>query len=46
MDNILEEEYTERLFTNHNSDSNIIKKLKKVKSPSVIVLLSNKLNMK
>ena len=41
MNDIMEEEYTERLFRGHNADNNSIKKLRKVKSPSMILLISN-----
>ena len=41
MNDIMEEEYTERLFRGHNVVNNSIKKLRKVKSPSMIFLISN-----
>ena len=34
-------EYTERLYRNHIINNEIAQKLKKVKSPSLIILLSN-----
>ena len=41
FDTILTNEYTERLYRNHIIQNEIAQKLKKVKSPSLIILLSN-----
>ena len=41
MDKLLNEEYSERLFRNHEINSDIVKKLKIIRSPSLIINLSN-----
>ena len=41
MDKLLNEEYSERLLRNHDINSNIVKKLKIIRSPSLIINLSN-----
>ena len=41
MDKLINEEYSERLFRNHTVDENIVKKLRRIKSPSLITLISN-----
>ena len=41
MDELLKDEYCERIYRNHNLNKDEMKKLKKIKSPSVILLISN-----
>ena len=41
FDKLLSEEYSERLFRNHEINKEIVKKLKIVKSPSLITIISN-----
>ena len=43
MDKLLNEEYAERLFRNHEINNDIAKKLKIIRSPSLIINLSNEL---
>ena len=42
MDELLKDEYCERIYRNHHLNKEEMKKLKKIKSPSIILLISNK----
>ena len=41
MDELLKDEYCERIYRNHHLNKEEMKKLKKIKSPSIILLISN-----
>ena len=41
MDELLKDEYCERIYRNHHLNKDEMKKLKKIKSPSIILLISN-----
>ena len=41
MDELLKDEYCERIYRNHHLNKEEMKKFKKIKSPSIILLISN-----